>query len=99
MRLLKINRNDGTGKVDTIGTYGLSVAVQDGLDKINLRFMSAGNVTLNIEIEYTNTNQAYPQQMLEFFNNVLIELSSGNNSSPILEVTPPLPIDAISVTG
>ena len=41
MRLLKINRNDGTGKVDTIGTYGLSVAVQDGLDKINLRYLQS----------------------------------------------------------
>lgn len=99
MRLLKINRNDGTGAVDTIGTYGLSTVVQDGLDKINLRYMSSGNITLNVEIEYVNTNEEYPQQMMEFFNNVLIELSSGNNSSPILEVTSPLPIVAILVTG
>jgi|13_taG_2_1085334.scaffolds.fasta_scaffold09236_4 hypothetical protein len=96
MRLLKINKGDGTSKTIN-ANFVAGVLIKDA-NEIEIVYHTASTNLDRLAITYTNTNQTSPMQMREFFSNAIIRSASGNNTSPILEVTSPLPITLFAIS-
>lgn len=94
MRLLKINKGDGTSKTIN-ANFVVGVLIKDA-DEIEIIYETSSSALDRLSITYTNTNQTSPMQMREFFSNAIIRSASSNNTSPVLEVTSPLPITAFT---
>tara|TARA_R110000772_G_scaffold226760_1_gene337470 strand:- start:82 stop:384 length:303 start_codon:yes stop_codon:yes gene_type:complete len=92
-KFLKLNViQSGKGERDLLIGLNNLTAIENISGGITLTYGSSSNTKDVLRLFFNTTDQTYPQQMSNFFQDKMIQAQNANSTSPVLNMISPIKI-------